>query len=325
MGAVIEDNLSPSLSEQLALAGALITAERLADGAVSSDKLAPGSVVAAHLADGSITSEKMENGSVGTDQLAAGSVNAEKIAARSIIISSRSLLSYHIGEKTITSGHLQPLSVTEGHLVDGSVSSEKLSIEVQQLLNNLQPLQTAQLPTDVSADSRQRDERTLGGRKRKWSEARARQATSEHLVDGSVSGAKLEQGSVTSEHLADGSVSGAKLEQGSVTSEHLVDGSVSGAKLAFLPVAAQLPGVTMAFGSERYVFQGAMESLRITVLLTPYTDDSYVLVAMSDHPCCSCFLVRKQAHEAELEVVRTRLGPEPQGWIQWIAVIKVNE
>jgi hypothetical protein len=70
-----------------------------------------------------------------------------------------------------------------------------------------------------------------------------------------------------------------------------------------------------------------MESIRLTIpFSSPFADESYILVAMSDHPSCACILGAKRAYEAELEVVRTRLGPEPQGSIQWIAIgTKSNE
>jgi hypothetical protein len=106
-------------------------------------------------------------------------------------------------------------------------------------------------------------------------------------------------------------VDGAKLAQGSVTPAHL----------AFLPIAARLAGVSLAFGNLPYVFQGASESIELTVPFEiPFSDESYVLIAMSDHPSCSCFLQTKREHEAVLQVIRTRLGPEPQGRIQWVAI-----
>jgi hypothetical protein len=96
---------------------------------------------------------------------------------------------------------------------------------------------------------------------------------------------------------------------------------VSEEKLSFLPVTTQLLGVGLLFGNHHYVFQGGKESMRITVPFSaPFADNSYTLVAMSDNPSCSCILGSKRANEVELIVFRTRLGPEPKGYIQWIAI-----
>jgi len=153
------------------------------------------------------------------------------------------------------------------------------------------------------------------------SKLEASSVTGEHLADGSVSGSKLEAGSVTGEHLADGSVSGSKLKAGSVTSEHLAAGSVSEEKLAFTPVAGPWPGVGVLFGNQSYAFQGGNETMKLIVSFPgAFADNSYTLVAMSDHPACNCILAEKRPHEAELIIYRTRLGPDPQGAIQWIAL-----
>ena len=154
--------------------------------------------------------------------------------------------------------------------------------------------------------------------------------TTELLADGSVNAEKLENGSVTEAKLADGAVSGravadgsiggAKLADGSVSGDKLALGSVTGAHLGFAAIAAGVAGATMLFGSEAYSFGGAVESIEVIVVFAePFKDNSYVLVAMTDHPSCTCYLKRKSPNEAVLEVLRTRLSPEPQGWLQWIA------
>ncbi|QMV40815.1 WIAG-tail domain [Cohnella cholangitidis] len=186
--------------------------------------------------------------------------------------------------------------MTADHLADGSVSGAKLEY--------------GSVTGEHLADG------SISGARLEYGSV-----TGEHLADGSVSGAKLEYGSVTADHLADGSIGGAKLECGSVTGEHLADGSVDEEKLSFQPVIAPLPGIGLLFGNQEFAFQGGIESMRIVVpFATSFADSSYTLIAMSDHASCNCVLGNKRPQEAELIVFRTRLGPEPRGTIQWIAL-----
>src|SRR5262249_24611847 len=102
-----------------------------------------------------------------------------------------------------------------------------------------------------------------------------------------------------------------KLKAGSVKKEHL----------AFIPLAAQLPGTSLAFGSQSYEFESGVKSLKIRInFAEPFVNLGYVLLSMSDHPSCYCYVSDKQNDYAELEIVRTKLTHDPRGYVQWIAV-----
>ncbi|WEK53354.1 MAG: WIAG-tail domain [Candidatus Cohnella colombiensis] len=75
-------------------------------------------------------------------------------------------------------------------------------------------------------------------------------------------------------------------------------------------------------GCQRFMFNNPAESIRLTIpFKVPFVNEDYAVVAMTDHPSCSCVLRSKQKHAAELEIIRTRWGASHlSGSIQWIAV-----
>ncbi|MFF2483994.1 WIAG-tail domain [Paenibacillus sp. NPDC058071] len=170
--------------------------------------------------------------------------------------------------------------------------------------------------------------------------------TESKLVDASVTGAKLAEASITESKLSDASVTGAKLAVGSVSSAHIADGSITLEKLApglfsepfaqqmdeeyvglsaltFNPVIAPSGRgvVKQQFGLCPYNFIEQKEMLSVFIEFDePFESDDYVFTASSDHPSCYAVIQNKQPDSAVVSLIRTRIGQEPSGCINWIAI-----
>ena len=167
------ENLSITTTK---LVDGAVTTPKLADASITSPKLADNSVTTIHIADGSITNAKMQSDTINTDNIIDGAVTSLKIANNSITnakiegnieqskILDTGYLTTRIDKKIeseiITSGNLpnvgniHVLKTTQGatifpvtiasaisdltgaHLGDGSITVEKLSPAVVDLINN---------------------------------------------------------------------------------------------------------------------------------------------------------------------------------------------
>jgi hypothetical protein len=167
------ENLSITTAK---LVDGAVTTPKLADSSVTSPKIADNAITTIHIADGSITNAKMQSDIINTDNILAGAVTSPKIANNSVTnekltgnieqskILDTGYLTTRIDKKIeseiITSGNLpntgntHVLKTTQGatifpvtiasaisdltgaNLGDGSITVEKLSPAVVDLINN---------------------------------------------------------------------------------------------------------------------------------------------------------------------------------------------
>ena len=167
------ENLSITTAK---LVDGAVTTPKLADASITSSKIADNAITTTHIADGSITNSKMQNDIINTDNILDGAVTSPKIANNSITnvklkggieqskILDTGYLTTRIDKKIeseiITSGNLpntgntHVLKTTQGatifpvtiasaisdltgaNLGDGSITVEKLSPAVVDLINN---------------------------------------------------------------------------------------------------------------------------------------------------------------------------------------------
>ena len=166
--------------------------------------------------------------------------------------------------------------------------------------------------------------------------------SAEALSDGSITGAKLAEGAVNTEALSDGSVTGAKLARGSVTAEHFAPDVLLGAsvisssrtvnncrmgrfaaeKLDFTPIrSTNKQAVVQQFGLMSYNFAGQGEQMDSNIIFDePFANSDYVFVASTDQTSCYVVIKAKAPESVQVTIIRTRISPEPQGLINWIAI-----
>lgn len=175
-GSITSPKLENASITTAKLANASIITDKLADKSVTSEKLADNSITTIHIADGSITNAKMQSDTINTDNIIDGAVTSLKIANNSITnakiegnieqskILDTGYLTTRIDKKIeseiMTSGNLPNvgnthiLKTTQGatifpvtiasaisdltgaNLGDGSITVEKLSPAVVDLINN---------------------------------------------------------------------------------------------------------------------------------------------------------------------------------------------
>ena len=184
------ENLSITTAK---LADGGVTEPKLADSSVTSPKIADNAVTTIHIADGSITNAKMQSGGITTDNIIDGAVTSSKIADSSVTnaklegnieqskILDTGYLTTRIDKKIeseiITSGSLPStgnthvLKTTQGTTIfpvtrasaisdltgadlgDGSITVEKLSPAVVDLINNSSGLATTVIDCGNFEDS----------------------------------------------------------------------------------------------------------------------------------------------------------------------------
>ena len=52
----------------------------------------------------------------------------------------------------------------------------------------------------------------------------------------------------------------------------------------------------------------------------PFANSEYVFVATTDQTSCYVVIKSKAPESVQVTIIRTRISPEPQGLINWIAI-----
>ncbi|MBW7459637.1 WIAG-tail domain, partial [Paenibacillus sepulcri] len=194
---------------------------------------------------------------------------------------------------SVTNEKLAPEAVITEALAAGAVTSEKLAAEA------------------VGQEQLQAGAVTLG-----------------KIAPGSITTANIIAGSIESDLLCDEAVTGDKIAPGTLTVKHFAPDvlaslipDVNPSASEQLPAEQVSPAICQQFGLIPYNFAGQGEQLELTVTFDqPFASDVYVLVATADQLSCYATIKSKTADSAELTVVRTRISPEPVGFINWIAI-----
>ena len=202
-------------------------------------------------------------------------------------------------------------SVTTSKLADGSVTGEKLAAE---------SIRSCHLEAgSVTADKLAPGVLTISNSIGKIEEGGI---IGLHLADEAVTSGKIAPQSINSVHLSAGSINEEHLNNEIINGTHIQASSINTDKLAFIPVTASgtKRAVLQQFGIAEFRFQG-QEHLQIMITFdTPFTDEQFSFVAMSNHPACYTVLHSKEPTGAIVSIIRTRIGPEPIGFINWIAI-----
>ncbi|MBY0165006.1 WIAG-tail domain [Cytobacillus firmus] len=161
------------------------------------------------------------------------------------------------------------------------------------------------------------------------------------MVDGSITGAQIAEGSIGSRHLGPdafdnfsldvGSVTGDKIAENTITGAHLADRAVTGQQLAQGAVTAEHLGFTpirsaagqpklQQFGMTPFVF-GAEVLTEVTVQFEePFGGINYIIVGMSNNPGFQISLKSQREDAAVLEVTRQPNCNLAYGFMSWIAI-----
>jgi hypothetical protein len=264
--------------------------DRLAPGSVGGEILAAGGVGSTHLADGAVTAEKIASGAVERDHLAPGSVGTEQLGEASVTgdkIARGAVTFNHLAEGSVGGAQLQAGSVGAGHLADGAVTTAKLASGVIEALAEAARAAVALVPGAAAPD---------------------RAADAPDVVEGG----RIADGAITDRHIADEAI----------TDRHVRDYSLPSSKLAFNPVEAPEGGATVLqqFGLAPFAFAGPEEQIEVALPFDePYADDQYALTVTADQPAVIASIKEKHPEYAVVTVSRLRIGPAPNGTLNWIA------
>ena len=104
--------------------------------------------------------------------------------------------------------------------------------------------------------------------------------------------------------------------------EQLQDGSIRAEKLDFTPIrSTNKQAVVQQFGLMSYNFAGQGEQMDSNIIFDePFANSEYVFVATTDQTSCYVVIKSKAPESVQVTIIRTRISPEPQGLINWIAI-----
>ncbi|MCL6443465.1 MAG: WIAG-tail domain [Alicyclobacillus sp.] len=147
--------------------------------------------------------------------------------------------------------------------------------------------------------------------------------TTDKLADGAVTDRKLARHSVTADHLVNACVRTEHLALASVTTDHLADGCVSAEKIGFgvVRTSASHLNTDQESGIRTFDFLEEQHRLNVTIQFeTPFANEDYVVVAMTNHPDCYAVLKEKALNNATITIVRKTTDMGFHGAIHWIAI-----
>jgi hypothetical protein len=218
---------------------------------------------------------------VGADHLAADAVGSRHLQAGAVRAG-------HLAAGSVGGAQLQAGAVSAVHLADGAVTAAKLASGVIEALAEAARAAAALAPGGGSAAS----------------------------ADGAT-------GVIDGFRIAEGAVDGRHIAVEAISDRHVRDYSLPASKMAFNPVAAPEGGgaVLQQFGLTPFAFTGQEEQIEVALPFDEtYADDQDALTVTADQPGVIASIKEKFAEYAVVAVSRLRIGPAPNGMLNWIAV-----
>ncbi|SDF94477.1 hypothetical protein SAMN04488689_108106, partial [Paenibacillus sp. cl6col] len=123
----------------------------------------------------------------------------------------------------------------------------------------------------------------------------------------------VSQGAISSEHVSQGAISSEHVRLGAITPEHCTFSSIR--------TTSTRTSALQQFGMSSFAFRELDEKIELTIQFEEsYPHENYVFVAMTNHPSCYAVLKSQFTDHVVIEIIRTRIGPQPEGFVSWIVI-----
>ncbi|KJB85051.1 hypothetical protein AZ66_27095 [Paenibacillus sp. E194] len=133
----------------------------------------------------------------------------------------------------------------------------------------------------------------------------------------------MSHGAITAEHVSQGAIGPEHVSQGAISSEHVSLGVITPEHCTFSSIrtTSTRTSALQQFGMSSFAFRELDEKIELTIQFEEaYPHENYVFVAMTNHSSCYAVLKSQFADHVVIEIIRIRIGPQPEGSVSWIVI-----